>query len=1332
MFSRRLAKITSCVLVISLLCLFSVPPAVLAGSGAGVATDTGSGADGRGSIAAGQARSVLFLQQELLGRPALRRGLSTVADNLLVYASEVGFALTSGGGRWKVHFTADARPARAHGGRSAAALRIDDRGRSLGLALRDARAVPGKHRGSKVWYDEVLPGVRLEFQVATDGVKESIVLKRALKEKDVSFRFALETAGLEPRLEGGQVLFYDEHGLPRWYVPRPFMVDAAGAVSAAVRLQLGRDGEAWFLEIVPDAAWLSDPARCYPVVIDPSLALWPGQLGWEPYWRYFTLDLDDAGSVSVNLFNGNLVVKYQDLYFTGQGSPTFLTRTYNSQSSVNGLLGYGWVHNYFGFLLENADGTVTYTDDDGTEAVFTPNGDGTYAHPPGIHLKLTRTTDPSGQVLFLLEDVKTHEVETYDVSGNLIRRADRNGNTTVFTYQDGALVSITDASGQVTTFTPSADGGILTATDPAGKSFTYSRDAYGNLVLVVNPAGDVVQMSYDAPRHLLLSVTDARGRTTSFAYDAEGRVVAVTDQEGNVWRLSYDPANRASQVITPRGEVYAYRFGELANCVEVTEPGGLVTTYGWDADLNLAWVTDPKGATTTYTYDDMGNRLTETDPHGKVTRFEYDADYNLVRAVDAESSAVQVSYDANHNPLTVTDSAGSQVSMTYDQKGNTKSVTDGNGNTTYYYYDERGNLIRVEDPEGGVATYGYDSSNNLVSAQLSRDGTVYLRFEYAYDALGRLVRVTDAKGQSVVQSYDANGNLAEVRAADGATVRYTYSGTNQVLEEKHGGVTRYGFAYDANGNRVSMAVAGLPGPYSYAYNEQNRLASVTEPWGNRAEYSYDAAGNVTGVTFTAGGLSFTVSYGYDAKGRLTAVSDGAGQVALSYGANDRLAQVAYPGGVSRVLSYDAASKVTRVEYRDAAGTVLYSEDYAYDGEGNKTRVTYRDGTAAVYTYDRLNRLTSETDPETGRKTVYQYDPAGNRTAKLVYAADGTLQSSIAYGYNRAGELVSVDGVPYQYDARGNLVDDGSRTYVWDAKNRLIEVREKATGNLVAAFSYDGDGRRISQTTVQGTVYYHYDGRHVAYETDGAGNITLAFTYDQAGIPLTMRYQGETYYYRTNDRGDVLALADAQGNVVASYRYDAWGNILEASGPLAQFNPYRYAGYRYDVAIGLYFLKARYYNAVIGKFLTRDSILGAPRHSQTLNTYLYATNDPVRYVDPDGRWILPVVGAVVGGIAGYAVARSQGWGTTATVAAVAGGALLGATLGYFAPAIASTTRIVAWQATGGQVLMKYRASRGADGAVSRIVKFVKDGTTEAVRHEVWKRGTVIHTHWKYRR
>ena len=93
-----------------------------------------------------------------------------------------------------------------------------------------------------------------------------------------------------------------------------------------------------------------------------------------------------------------------------------------------------------------------------------------------------------------------------------------------------------------------------------------------------------------------------------------------------------------------------------------------------------------------------------------------------------------------------------------------------------------------------------------------------------------------------------------------------------------------------------------------------------------------------------------------------------------------------------------------------------------------------------------------------------------------------------------------------------------------------------------------------------TTNYHYDGDHVLYETDENNQIVAEYTYNESGQPVTMTRNSQTYYYVLNYRGDVMALTDASGTIVASYTYGAYGNILSQSGALAEINPYRYASY----------------------------------------------------------------------------------------------------------------------------------------------------------------------------
>jgi RHS repeat-associated protein len=251
--------------------------------------------------------------------------------------------------------------------------------------------------------------------------------------------------------------------------------------------------------------------------------------------------------------------------------------------------------------------------------------------------------------------------------------------------------------------------------------------------------------------------------------------------------------------------------------------------------------------------------------------------------------------------------------------------------------------------------------------------------------------------------------------------------------------------------------------------------------------------------------------------------------------------------------------------------------------------------------------------------TYEYNAVRNRTKKIVN--DGTTTTTTTYTYDAADQLTAVNGQAYTYDANGNLTNNGNKTFVYDDDNRLIEVKN-ASGTTIASFTYDQLGRRISKTTSNGTIYYHYDGdsNQVLYETDANNNIVAEYTWDADGHPVTMTKGGVTYYYHLNGHGDVMALTDASGNVVAEYQYDAWGNILSKTGAMASANPYRYAGYYYDEETGLYYLMARYYDANIGRFITRDTFHGFEDDPHSLNLYAYTKNNPVMYVDPDGHYV----------------------------------------------------------------------------------------------------------------
>lgn len=223
------------------------------------------------------------------------------------------------------------------------------------------------------------------------------------------------------------------------------------------------------------------------------------------------------------------------------------------------------------------------------------------------------------------------------------------------------------------------------------------------------------------------------------------------------------------------------------------------------------------------------------------------------------------------------------------------------------------------------------------------------------------------------------------------------------------------------------------------------------------------------------------------------------------------------------------------------------------------------------------------------------------------------------------------------------------------------------------FTYDAGGVRQSKTANGVTTSYFTEGNRIHKEERSDGK-TLLYAYDASGL-ASITYNETLYFVQKNFLGDIVALVDQNGNVVAKYVYDAWGNgkVCSASGTentsssfIGNINPFRYRGYYYDVETGLYYLQTRYYEPRAGRFLNADSVdYIAPDLIGGLNLYAYCNNNPVMYSDPEGTFVWALIGAVAGAVAGF-VGRLVGdlisdeWSTWQEyVGSMVGGAVNGA-------------------------------------------------------------------------
>ena len=206
---------------------------------------------------------------------------------------------------------------------------------------------------------------------------------------------------------------------------------------------------------------------------------------------------------------------------------------------------------------------------------------------------------------------------------------------------------------------------------------------------------------------------------------------------------------------------------------------------------------------------------------------------------------------------------------------------------------------------------------------------------------------------------------------------------------------------------------------------------------------------------------------------------------------------------------------------------------------------------------------------------------------------------------------------------------------------------------------------------------------------------MDFFYDASGYPFALKYNGDLCYDITNLQGDVMSIVDPQGEVVAEYEYDPYGNILTATGPLADVNPLRYRGYVYDTETQFYYLQSRYYDPEIGRFLNADAYASTGQGILGNNMFAYCGNNPIINADMEGTFFFTVLGAVVGATVGAVDAWLMGgdWED------IKRGAKAGAYSGAIAGAGVDTAVIVV--ASGGSMGVALGIVAGS-GALSGVV------------------------------
>lgn len=513
---------------------------------------------------------------------------------------------------------------------------------------------------------------------------------------------------------------------------------------------------------------------------------------------------------------------------------------------------------------------------------------------------------------------------------------------------------------------------------------------------------------------------------------------------------------------------------------------------------------------------------------------------------------------------------------------------------------------------------------------------------YDYDEINGIFTATDANNKRTKYSYDSLNKLTRL----------------ELLDEV-GGVSVFTYEYD-NANRLTRTTfppIGGVAESRYRYDDLDRLAGISVFGINDAiSIDYDHKDRPTWINYGNGGGQ--VCYQYDPDGKITrvgrilsgdsAVSCGAANVEktdYTYDSKGRIQLIVYPNKVTTEYTYDPSNGLLNsVTHKNGSNQLIFSDSYTYKPGtsyfSSESRTTPAGTNSVKYTYDSFSRL-STVEESSGKTTTYSYDSFGNRTQEMI---TNKLNPGATGGVPKAyGNYV------YQYEINSNLLKsvtkDGNmfESFGYDNTGRIVERISAVKG--ITKYTYDDRGNLTKIETPLDTISYQYDANNsrqsktvngqttffitakisgqeqVVMEVDAQKAISSVFVYGGAGLlkeePQIGNRSEDRYWLKGGTVGNLVQSVDGNGVAKDNYSYDAFGNISITPSTSQIIRPNGYAGERYEPKSNLVYLRARYYDPSIGRFISADPYPGSMQEPISQNSYVYVKNNPIGLVDPSG-------------------------------------------------------------------------------------------------------------------
>jgi RHS repeat-associated protein len=761
-------------------------------------------------------------------------------------------------------------------------------------------------------------------------------------------------------------------------------------------------------------------------------------------------------------------------------------------------------------------------------------------------------------------------------------------------WADGKLSRITEPNGDVREFYYDANRRLRREIDALNNATDYVRDRAGRVTEIQEAVtGGTTKFTHDSAGRVLTR-KDAYDHTTTMSYRAGGRLATLTDARSHTRSFSETPTTRTVVDALSRSTVRQLSGYGLTTGTSL--PGGTSTALTYlgqtrddESQRFPLSVRDEGNRNRSYGYDTHGGMTSATDLGGangwqytyaltKGAQITWDAESGSVSLVpvDARASAYEFSPQDNREATTAS-GATSDSHFTSELR----TVRTPLGDVTTFDRDSAGRPSATTLPWGAQKTYAYaDNDANPETVTLPQGTSL----SFQYDAAKRETRRTSSAGESRSFTYGKQDRLQTMTDATGTTTyEYDAAGRFSGIVYPHGGSVRY--VRDALGRTVEQAV---------------RATAAATPLVTR--YAYDAVGNLSEVTDPRGGKTTFV---HDVENRLTSRS--------------------LPNNVVTTYTYDGRDRPLSVVHRNAANLVLASRTYVRAPGGEPTRITKEDGSYVEVGYDAALRITSEryftSAGELDDELAYTYDADGNRLTKTVNGVAST------YAYASGARLT---GITTAGVTEGCTTDSGGRetalalmshqlALTYDSDDHVTRVVDGAS---TTDFAFDAAGRRVGVTSGGSSKrFLTAPNAGDGYEspqavTDASGALIASYVF--AGeTPIAKSTSAGTQYYLTDALGSVIATSGETGTLVSTLDYDAFGNE-RTSAALAgdTHGDFRLHGMWKDPS-GLYYVRARVYDAETGRFTSRDTASGDVEVAETLSPYAFANANPRSFIDPSG-------------------------------------------------------------------------------------------------------------------